>query len=354
MPQQQLGINGFGRIGRSVFRIWWQNFRHQIDLQAINTSGSMELEDWIHLLRYDTNYGRFSPPIKIETEQSKDEVNDANPVLGKIVIGQDEDQKTITITAQRDPKKIPWSEFGVEIVLESTGVFRTEKQAAQHFKTGVKKVLISAPPKGGSVSSSVIGVNQFDPEGKVFSNASCTTNCVAPVTQIMHQTFTVEKAVMTTIHAYTSSQNILDNSHKDLRRGRTAGQNMVPTTTGAAVATTKIIPDLKQKFDGMAIRVPLAVGSLSDLVFVTEENTTVEAVNQAFIDATQEKRWQGVLAVTDEPIVSSDIVGRSESSIVDLNFTKVIGGNLIKVLSWYDNEWGYSHRLLEQILQLKD
>lgn len=350
----KLGINGFGRIGRSVFRIWWENFSDQIELKAINTSGSMEIEDWIHLLRYDTNYGQFAAELEIERQQSKSEVDDEDPILGTLTIGQGKTQRIITITAQRDPKKIPWSEFGVEVVLEATGVFRTEQQAAQHFTAGAKKVLLSAPAKGGEVSASVLGVNDFDSDKKVFSNASCTTNCVAPVSKIMHQVFGVEKAIMTTIHAYTDSQNILDNSHKDLRRGRAAAANMVPTTTGAAVATTKIIPELDQKFDGMAVRVPLTVGSLSDLVFVTKKETSVKEVNQAFIDASQEERWQGVLAVTDEPIVSSDIVGRPESSIVDLNFTKVVGGNLVKVLSWYDNEWGYSHRLLEQILRLPD
>ena len=343
------GINGFGRIGRNSCRVWWLHHRQNLDLKMINTSGSMELDDWAYLLKRDTNYGDFGAELTTQVHQSKKDVSDQDPVLGTITIKDKTGSKKIIVTAQRNPDKLPWKEHGVKVVLEATGVFRTEETAALHFKGGAKYVILSAPAKVGEVSSSVIGVNHFKSGGKVFSNASCTTNCVAPATKVMEEKFGIEKAMLTTVHAYTDGQNLLDNSHKDLRRARAAAMNIVPTTTGAAVATTKIIPQLENKFDGMAIRVPTPVGSLSDIVYVTSKDTTTEEVNQAFIEAAQEDRWQGILAVTDEPIVSSDIVGRPESSIVDLSFTKVVGGNLVKVLSWYDNEWAYCHRLIEQI-----
>ena len=346
MSQPQLGINGFGRIGRLSFRVWWLFHKDSVDLVAINTSGSMELEDWIHLVKYDTCFGLFNEPIKVTRHQSKKDISDNDPVLGTIQIGD----KKITVMAQRDPAKLPWEKLGVETVIESTGVFRTADTASAHLKAGAKSVILSAPGKGG-VNMNVIGVNDLDMENGLISNASCTTNCVAPVAKIMHQAFGVEKAHLTTIHSYTADQNLLDNSHKkDLRRARAAAQNMVPTSTGAAKATTQIIPDLKDKFDGLSVRVPTPTGSLSDMVFLLKKDVTKEEVNEAFVKASKEANWQGILAVTDEPIVSSDIVGRSESSIVDLSLTSVVGGNLVKVISWYDNEWGYCHRLLEQVI----
>ena len=344
------GINGFGRIGRTACRVWWLEHREDLDLKMINTSGSMELEEWAYLLKRDTNYGEFSAEITTTTHQLKKDISDQDPVLGTITLKDKSGSKEIVITAQRSPDKLPWKENEVKIVLEATGVFRTEDQAALHFKGGAEQVILSAPAKDGNGSSSVIGVTEFNAGNRVFSNASCTTNCVAPVTKVMEAKFGIEKAMLTTVHAYTDGQNLLDNSHKDIRRARAAAMNIVPTTTGAAVATTEIIPELKNKFDGMAIRVPIPVGSLSDMVFVTSRDVTVKEVNQALIDASKKDHLKGILAVTDEPIVSSDIVGRPESSIVDLNFTKVVGGNLVKVLSWYDNEWGYCHRLIEQIL----
>ncbi len=346
------GINGFGRIGRTACRVWWLEYQSDLDLKMINTSGSMELEDWAHLLKRDTNYGKFTGEITTTTHQSKNDVTDQDPVLGTITLKDKNRTKEITVTAQRSPEKLPWADNGVKIVLEATGVFRTKDKAALHLQGGAEQVILSAPAKAGNVSSSVIGVNEFDAENKIFSNASCTTNCVAPVTKVIETEFGIEKAMLTTVHSYTDGQNLLDNSHKDMRRARAAAINIVPTTTGAAVATTKIIPELKNKFDGMAIRVPTPVGSLSDMVFVTSRDVTVEEVNQALIKASQQDRFQGILAVTDEPIVSSDIIGRSESSIVDLSFTKVVGGNLVKILSWYDNEWGYCHRLIEQISRI--
>lgn len=348
----RIGINGFGRIGRTTFRAWWERQDNDLEIVAINTSGSMDLTGWLQLLKHDSNYGRLKAKLEPRVHQSKTEVSDDDPVLGQFTISEGGRSQTVLVTAQRDPKKIPWQQARVELVLEATGVFRTEDKVAQHLAGGVKKVLISAPAKGGDVSSSVLGVNEFDLSKTAFSNASCTTNCVAPVTKIMTDTFGVEKAIMTTVHAYTDSQNLLDNSHKDLRRGRSAAINMVPTTTGAALATTKIIPQLEEKFDGLAVRIPLAVGSLADMVFLTERDTSVEEINQTFIEASQSDQWQGILGVTQEPLVSSDIVGRNESSIVDLSFTKVVDGNLVKILSWYDNEWGYCQRLLDQLIKL--
>ena len=342
-------INGFGRIGRTATRVWWKNHRHIANLVAINTSGSMEIEAWAHLLKYDTNYGIFNEEIKVERLKNKAEVTDDDPLLGYITIKDHQ----IKITAQRDPAKLPWAESGVDVVIESTGVFRTEETASAHLTAGAKKVLISAPGKGGAISTSVIGVNQFDPEAKILSNASCTTNCVAPVAAIMTENFGVEKAMLTTIHSYTDDQNTQDNSHKkDLRRARSAAEIIIPTSTGAAKATAGVIPELKGIFDGMAVRVPTPVGSLSDMVFLVKKETSVDEVNRVLTEASQSERWQGIIAVTNDPIVSSDIVGRDESSIVDLSLTQVIGGNLVKVVSWYDNEWGYCNRLVEQLSKI--
>lgn len=351
MDKTKFGINGFGRIGRTSFRVWWQYHRDSLDLNLINTSGSMGIEDWVHLLRYDTNYGIFDQEILIDRQQSRKEVTDENPVLGTISL----DGHVITVTAQRDPAKIPWSNHGVEVVVESTGVFRDKESASKHLTAGAQHVIVTAPTKGEGINHSVIGVKDIaEGDSAISTNESCTTNCVAPVAQVMHSVFGIEKAMLTTVHSYTDDQNTQDNSHKkDLRRARSAAENIIPTSTGAAVATTTIIPELKGLFDGLAVRVPTPVGSLSDMVFVTSKDVTVDEVNQAFIDASNQDRFKGILAVTEDPIVSSDIVGRRESSIVDLSLTNVIGGNLVKVVSWYDNEYGYCNRLIEQISKTK-
>lgn len=346
-----IGINGFGRIGRTATRVWWTRHRQELNLKVINTSGSMEVEDWAHLLKYDSNYGIFAGTITTERQQSKDTATDANPVLGTMTITEGADSHTITITAQRDPAKIPWGTYGVDTVIESTGVFISEEKASLHLQGGAKHVVISAPPKGGEVSESIIGVNEIPAGTVVSSNASCTTNCVAPVAYIMHTVFGVQKAMLTTVHSYTDDQNLHDNSHKDLRRARAAATNLVPTSTGAAKSTTVIVPELKGLFDGLAIRVPTPVGSLSDMTFLVKRKVTIEEVNLAFIQASQQPRWQGILAVTDKPLVSSDIKGRPESSIIDLALTNVVDGDLVKVVSWYDNEWGYCNRLVEQTLR---
>ncbi|MEX0895344.1 MAG: type I glyceraldehyde-3-phosphate dehydrogenase [Patescibacteria group bacterium] len=346
MSEQRIfGINGFGRIGRTTLRVWWQYQRDNLNLRLINTSGSMEIEDWAHLIKYDSNYGVFTEPITVERHQSRKDVTDQNSVLGLLRIGDHE----IVVTAQRDPAKIAWAEHAVDVVIESTGVFTTAEKAQAHIDAGARKVIISAPAKSDGVSTSVLGVNQFDASCSILSNASCTTNSITPPVQIINQTLGIEKAMLTTIHSYTDDQNTQDNSHKDLRRARSAAENIIPTTTGAAKATTQIIPELKGKFDGFAVRVPTPVGSLSDIVMVTKRETTIEEVNAILSDASQQDQWRGILAVTDEPLVSSDIVGRPESAIIDLALTNVVGGNLVKVVSWYDNEFGYCNRLIDQI-----
>jgi glyceraldehyde 3-phosphate dehydrogenase len=342
------GINGFGRIGRTAFRVWWQYHRDELDLKVINTSGSMDIEAWVHLLKYDSNYGLLNETISSQRTHSTKEVTEADPVLGSITIGG----RSITVTAQRDPAKIPWANFGVNTVIESTGAFTTKDKASAHLQAGAKLVIISAPPKGEGINTGILGVNELDPNGQVVSNASCTTNCVGPVAQVMHQVFGVKKAMLTTIHSYTDDQNLHDNSHKDLRRARAAAQNIVPTSTGAAISVTEVVPELKGLFDGLSMRVPTPVGSLSDMVFLVSRPTTIEEVNAAFVAASQEAKWQGILTVTNEEIVSSDIVGRRESSIVDLSLTNVVDGDLVKVISWYDNEYGYCNRLVEQVAKL--
>lgn len=337
------GINGFGRIGRTAFRVWWMFHKDEIDLKMVNTSGSMEIDQWAHLLKYDSNYGVWNEEITVEKLKTTKEVSDQDSLLGYLTIGG----RRIAITAQRDPAKLPWGTMGVHTVVESTGVFLTQDKASLHMQGGAQRVILSGPAKDDSIPTGVIGVNQAT--GQIMSNASCTTNCVAPVTAVMMGQFGVVKAIMSTIHAYTDDQNLQDNSHRDLRRARTAGRNIIPTSTGAAIAVTETIPELKGMFDGVSYRVPVSVGSISDMVFVTKRPTTVEEVNQKLTEAANHEHWKGVLAVTNEPIVSSDIVGRRESSIVDLSLTQVIGGDLVKVVSWYDNEFGYCNRLIEQI-----
>jgi len=342
---KSFAINGFGRIGRTAFRIWWQSYQKDLNLVAINTSGSMPLEGWVHLLKRDTNYGYFDPGITFEEHQSNKEANDKDPVLGTIKIGDNK----ILVTAQKDPSKLTWGEYRADIIMDATGKFLTTEDAGLHLNAGAKKVLLTAPAKSPEISTSVIGVNQFDFSQNIFSNASCTTNCIAPVVKIIKDEIGVEKAILTTIHSYTDSQNLLDNSNKDLRAARAAAFNLIPSTTGAAKATTKIIPELKGLFDGMAVRVPTPTGSLADIVFITKRETSKEEVNKILTQEANSPKYRGILAVSNEPIVSSDIVGRSESSIVDLDLTQVVGGNLLKIIAWYDNEWGYCVRLLDQL-----
>lgn len=347
----KVGINGFGRIGRSVFRIITSKYSTKgVKIAAINTSGSMNVDGWAHLTNFDTMYRKFELEIETETEQEAKDASDENPLIGYLLVKK-KDIK-IPVTAQRDPAKIPWSKYGAEVVIESTGVFREEKDAKKHALGGAKRVVLSAPSKGGNVGTYVLGVNETNTKSMVISNASCTTNCVAPVAAVLHAEFGIEKALMTTIHGYTDDQNLQDNSHKDLRRARAAAENIIPTSTGAAIATTETIPELKGLFDGKALRVPVATGSITDFTFVLKKNAKAEEVNKVFEKAAKNPLYKGILAVTEEPLVSSDIIGRSESTIVDLSLTQVVGGNLVKVFAWYDNEWGYANRLVEQVIRV--
>lgn len=352
-------INGFGRIGRVATRVWLEKHTQDSDLVAINTSGSQDIAGWSYLLKYDTTYGVLPYPISSEEIQKPDQVTTENPLLGYLLLDHPQRQIKIPVLAQRDPAKIPWDNFGTEIVIESTGAFTSLEKAILHVCGGVKMVVLTAPAKGSGVPIAVLGVNDtevFDSERvnviSVISNASCTTNSVAPVADILHQKIGILKAMLTTVHSYTDDQNLQDNSHKDLRRSRAAAGNIVPTSTGAAIAATQAVPELKGLFDGISLRIPLLTGSITDFTFITERSTSKEEINEIFVETSRSPRYKNILAVTDEKIVSSDIVGRSESSIVDLDMTRVVDGDMVKVLAWYDNEWGYANRLVEEVLMV--
>ena len=321
-----VGINGFGRIGRQVFKAI-HDF-HPDALQVVAVNDLTDPKTNAHLLKYDSTYGAFPGDIRASDET--------------ITV----DGQAISVLAQRDPAQIPWRDFGVAIVVESTGLFTSAEKARAHIDGGgAKKVVITAPAKGEDFTV-VIGVNDslYDPASHhVISNASCTTNCIAPVVKVLHDAFGVDKGFMTTIHAYTNDQVILDTVHKDLRRARSAGLNIIPTTTGAARAVTLVMPELKGRLDGMAFRVPTATVSVCDFVATLEKPATVEAVNEAFRDAASES-LRGILEYCDEPLVSSDFKGNPASSIFDSLSTMVLDGNLVKAISWYDNEWGYACR----------
>ena len=322
----KVGINGFGRIGRQVFKAI-HDF-HSDELQVVAVNDLTDPRTNAHLLKYDSTYGAFPGDIRAS--------DDAITVNGQ----------SIRVLAQRDPAQIPWRELGVEIVVESTGLFTAAEKARAHIDGGgAKKVVISAPAKGEDFTV-VLGVNDsaYDPANhNVISNASCTTNCIAPVVKVLHDSFGIDKGFMTTIHAYTNDQVILDTVHEDLRRARSAGLNIIPTTTGAARAVTVVIPALKGRLDGMAFRVPTATVSVCDFVAMLKKPATVEAVNDAFRDAASES-LRGILEYCDEPLVSSDFKGNPASSIFDSLSTMMLDGNLVKTVSWYDNEWGYACR----------
>lgn len=334
----RIAINGFGRIGRNAFKVAIEEHLEAIEIVAINDL--TEPSTLAHLLKYDSAYGSWDHEI------SSDEKN--------III----DGKSYPILAEKEPSKLPWGSMQVDVVIESTGRFTSEEGMKQHLVAGAKKVVLSAPGKGGNIGTFLIGVNDQKYQGEnLINNASCTTNCIAPVASIINASFGIQKALMTTVHSITAEQNLVDGpppggKSGDLRRARAAYTNMIPTTTGAAIAVTEAIPELKGLFDGRAIRVPTIVGSLSDFTFLLKQKTTVEVVNQAIKDACETERWVGVVAWTEEPLVSSDIIGRSESSIVDLSLTQIVDGDLLKIFAWYDNEWGYSNRLVEQVINV--
>ncbi len=348
----KVGINGFGRIGRIAFRIGLLKHASDIEFTAINTSGSMNAEGWAHLVNYDTMYRKFGIEVKGEKTKDVKEISpqdlDQDPLIGYLSAGK----QKVPLLAQKEPAKIPWRRYGVDVVIESTGKFTSEEDAKRHALGGAKRIVISAPVKGGNVGTFIVGVNEAGKEAQVISNSSCTTNCIAPVAAVLHAKFGIQKALMTTAHGYTDDQNLQDNSHKDLRRARAAAENIIPTSTGAAISTTETIPELKGLFDGTALRVPVATGSIADFTVLLKKDVSIDEVNQAFIDAAQNALYKGIIAVSREPLVSSDIIGRDESAIVDLSLTQVVAGNLVKVFAWYDNEWGYANRLLEQVIRV--
>lgn len=325
----RIAINGFGRIGRNTLKAGWG--KKGIDFVAVNDLTEPSI--LAHLLKYDSVFRTWNHKVGFDAHH--------------LII----DGKKIPIVAETEPTKLPWKQYKVDVVIESTGRFTNMEDAQKHLEAGAKKVVISAPAKG--VPTYLMGVNHktCPKSARVINNASCTTNSIAPVAEIMNETFGVKKAMMTTIHSVTAEQNLVDGLppklHPDLRRARSALVNMVPTSTGAAKATTEAIPELKDKFDGIAVRVPTLDVSLSDFTFVVKKSTTVEEVNKVFKAAAKSARWKGVLGVTDEPLVSSDFIGSPYSSVVDLLMTRVVDGDLVKVLAWYDNEWGYSVHLMQ-------
>jgi glyceraldehyde 3-phosphate dehydrogenase len=322
----RVGINGFGRIGRNFFRA---ALAKGADIELVGVNDLTDNTTLAHLLKYDSILGR----LPYEVKATSDEIT----VNGK----------TFKALAERDPSKLPWGDLGADVVVESTGIFTDAAKAKVHIETGARKVIISAPAKNEDITI-VLGVNEdkYDPEKHhIISNASCTTNCLAPMAKVIHETFTIERGLMTTIHAYTQDQNLQDGPHKDLRRARAAAINIVPTSTGAAKAISLVIPELKGKLDGYALRVPIPTGSATDLTVTVGRETTVEEVNAA-MKAASEGALHGLLTYTEDPIVSSDIVTDPSSCIFDAGLTKVIG-NQVKVVGWYDNEWGYSNRLVD-------
>ena len=324
-----VAINGFGRIGRQFLKACVEK-NASFSVVAINDLTTPE--NLAYLLQYDSAQGMSDMTISY--------ADDSLTVNGT----------TYHVYAEKDPSKLPWKEHDVDVVIECTGFFTKEEGAKLHIEAGAKKVLISAPGKSEGIQTCLCSVNDavVKDAGPIISNASCTTNCIAPVIDMIHNKFGVQKSLMTTIHAATATQRVVDGSSaKDLRYGRSVLNNMIPTSTGAAKATTKIIPDLAGKFDGVSVRVPVITGSISDITLLLENKTTVEELNAFFVESAKSEQYKGIVATTDEPLVSSDIVGNTHSAIVDLAMTRVVDGDLVKVMAWYDNEWGYSHRLVE-------
>jgi glyceraldehyde 3-phosphate dehydrogenase len=329
----KIGINGFGRIGRLALRVILQKHRDELEPVMVNTSGKIDVAGWAHLFNYDTVYGKYHGEVSSTPQE--------------MII----DGVKILTTGEKDPAKIPWGSREAQVVIESTGVFRDFDKVSLHLRDTVGKVIVSAPADD-KIPMYIIGVNENNiGQEKIISCASCTTNCLGPIIKVMDQKIGISKALMTTIHAYTSDQELLDGSHKDLRRARAAAVNIVPTTTGAAEAVTKVYPPLKDKFTGLAIRVPVACGSLVDLVFLAKKTVTCQEINQALVEASQ-TAMKGILGVTDQPLVSSDIIGSDLSTIVDTSLTMVVDQNLVKVVAWYDNELGYASRLAEEVVLL--
>jgi glyceraldehyde 3-phosphate dehydrogenase len=340
----RVAINGYGRIGRVAHRVILEKYTDEIEVVGINAGSSTDIKGWMYLLKYDTSYGVLNHSLGIRPQNSS--IKDS---IGSLII----DGKEIPVFSQKDPNLLPWKDLNVDVVIESTGHFLTREKLQTHLTAGAKKVVLSAPAKGGEVATYVLSVNDQNYKGEnLINNASCTTNCIAPVARIMVDHFGVEKAMMTTVHGYTSDQRLLDGGHKDYRRARAAAENIVPTSTGATIAAGEVIPELVGIFNGLSLRVPVPVGSLSDFTFLLKKPTTKEEVNEIIKKEAQSSRYKGILEATEDPIVSSDIVGNTHSSIVDLSLTQVVGGNMVKVIAWYDNEVGYANRLVEQVISV--
>jgi len=330
MNKVRIGINGFGRIGRNALKI---AFEHADVCEVIAVNDLTSTKTLAHLLKYDTAYGHYNKEISFDDSS--------------ITV----DGHRILVFAEKDPAALKWGENNVDVVIESTGRFLDQDTAGAHLKGGAKRVVISAPSKGNNPAPTfVLGVNNYDGSAEIINNASCTTNCIAPVMAILEENFGIEKALMSTVHSYTASQMIQDGPAKDIREARAAAQNIVPTSTGAAIATTEAMPSLKGKFDGLSFRVPSIVVSISDITAVLKRKVTVEEINEVFKQAAASPRFAGILAVNDEELVSSDYKGDSHSATIDLPLTRVIDGDFVKVVAWYDNEWGYSNRLVEQVI----
>ena len=329
MAVTRIAINGFGRIGRSAFKI----ARERKDIEIVAINDLTDTNTLAYLLKHDSNYGDYGREVTAD-ERSL------------IIDGQ-----AVKVLAEKDPSALPWAELGIDTVIESTGFFTDKEGASKHLEAGAKRVVISGPTKSDGVDTIVLGANddRVKDATPIVSNASCTTNSLGAVMAILDAEFGVEKSMLTTIHSYTASQRLQDAPSKDLREGRNAAENIVPTTTGAAIAVTKTLPQLMGKFDGLSVRVPTPVVSLSDVTALVRRSVTVEEINEAFRKAAKENFYQGILAVSEEPLVSRDFIGNPHSGIVDLPLTKVVDGNLIKVMVWYDNEWGYSNRLVELV-----
>ncbi len=322
----RVAINGLGRIGRAVLKLVIDE--PALELVAVNDL--VDAEQLAYLLRYDSVYGRYSHPVAIDG--------------GDLVI----DGRAVRTLKTRDPLQLPWKELRVELVFECTGVLTRREDLEKHLRAGAGMVLLSAPSKGGEVDTLVHGANTLEGHPTLISCASCTTNCITPVIEVIGRRIGIRKAVMTTVHAYTASQSLVDGPSKGFRRGRAAAANLVPATTGAALATTRALPEYAGLFDGVAIRAPVPVGSIADITFVTSRTTTVAEVNEILTDEAETERYAGVLGVSHDPLVSSDIIGDPRASIIDLELTKVVDGDLVKVMSWYDNEWGYANQMLRE------
>ena len=323
----KVAINGFGRIGRNALKILLE----RRDAQVVAINDITDANTLAHLLKHDSSYGAYDK--KVSAKENALVIN----------------SREIPVFAEKDPAKLPWGDLGVDVVIESTGFFTKPEDARAHIKAGAKKVVISAPAKGEGAKTVVLGVNEEVVEAgdEIISNASCTTNCIAPVMKVLEDELGIEKAMITTVHSYTGSQKLLDAPAKDLREARSAAENIVPTTTGASKAAALAIPSLAGKFNGLSVRVPTPVVSLSDITAIVKRNTTKEELNEIFKKAASEPYYEGIIGVTEEELVSSDFIGDPHSCIVDLPLTDVVGGNMIKIVAWYDNEWGYSNRLVE-------